>query len=122
MCHIWRHTHLALDSKHSHSTNMSYKDLQGKTIIVTGAASGMGRATAIMLAKQGVNVGLLDLRSPDQLAEEIRKDGGKCLPMACNVQRREEVDTAVKAVVDEFGELYGGHKSVGSVYSTAYSV
>lgn len=101
---------------------MSYKDLHGKTIIVTGAASGMGRATAIMLAKQGVNVGLFDLRSPDELAAEIRKDGGNCLPAACNVQKTEEVDAAVKAVVDEFGELYGEYKSGRSVYNAAYSV
>jgi 3-oxoacyl-[acyl-carrier protein] reductase len=86
---------------------MSYQSLSGKTFIVTGASSGMGRATAILLGQQGANVGLFDLHAPDAVASEIEKAGGKCLALACNVQSREVVDSAVKAVVDKFGGLHG---------------
>lgn len=86
---------------------MSYKDLRGKTFIVTGASSGMGKATALLLAQQGANVGLFDLRAPDALAEEITQAGGSCMALACNVQQADAVDDAVKAVVSKFGDLHG---------------
>jgi NAD(P)-dependent dehydrogenase (short-subunit alcohol dehydrogenase family) len=86
---------------------MSYQDLEGKTFIVTGASSGMGRATALLLAQQGANVGLLDLRSPMEVADEIYKLGGRCLPLECNVQVAAAVDAAVEKVVSEYGGLHG---------------
>ena len=86
---------------------MSYKDLAGKTYVVTGAASGMGRAISILLAQQGANVGMLDLRAPEAVATEIEKAGGKCLALACNVQDAEAVNSSVKAVVEKFGALHG---------------
>ena len=86
---------------------MSYADLKGKTYIVTGAASGMGRETALLLAKQGSNVGLLDLRKPDAVAEEVENLGVSVLAVACNVQDRRDVDQAVKAVSDKFGGIDG---------------
>jgi len=92
---------------------MSYKDLKGKTFIVTGASSGMGKATALLLAEQGANVGLFDLRAPDAVAEEIQKAGGSSLALACNVQNAKDVDEATKAVVDTFGDLHGAANMAG---------
>lgn len=86
---------------------MSYKDLAGKTFVVTGAESGIGKHTALLLAQQGANVGLLDLKAPETVAEDIRQKGGKCIAIACNVQLTSEVDQAVKAVADKFGGLDG---------------
>lgn len=86
---------------------MSYKDLAGKTFIVTGAGSGMGRATAILLGQQGANVAAFDLRAPETLAKEIEDAGGKCLPLACNVQSAKDVDAATKKTVEHFGGLHG---------------
>ncbi|KIW84466.1 hypothetical protein Z517_03716 [Fonsecaea pedrosoi CBS 271.37] len=94
---------------------MSYSDLKGKTFIVTGAASGMGRTTCLALAKQGANVGLLDLRKPDNVLSEIEKLGGEAISLACNVQDRYAVDEAVKAVVDRFGGLHGAANMAGYV-------
>jgi 3-oxoacyl-[acyl-carrier protein] reductase len=91
---------------------MSYSDLKGKTFIVTGAASGMGKAISLLLAKQGSNVGLLDLRAPDALAEEIRSSGGSSLAVACNVQISKDVDAAIKTVVEYFGDLHGECNSI----------
>ncbi|TVY52473.1 3-oxoacyl-[acyl-carrier-protein] reductase FabG, partial [Lachnellula cervina] len=46
----------------------SYKDLNGKTFVVTGASSGMGRQVSHLLASQGANVSLFDLHAPDAVA------------------------------------------------------
>jgi len=67
----------------------------------------MGRSTALLLAEQGANVGLFDLRAPDAVAEEITRAGGQCIALACNVQNPTEVNDAVKAVVDKYGGLHG---------------
>jgi 3-oxoacyl-[acyl-carrier protein] reductase len=81
---------------------MSYHDLQEKTFVVTGASSGMGRSTAILLAQPGTNLGLLDLYSSVQVADEIMQLGGQCIAIECNVQ-----DTAVAQVVSPFGASHG---------------
>jgi len=88
---------------------MSYKDLRGKTFIVTGASSGMGKQVSLLLASQGANIGLLDLHAPDALANEIEKagGGGGCLAVACNVQNARAVDEAVTTVTTRFGGLHG---------------
>ena len=94
---------------------MSYSDLKGKTFVVTGAASGMGRTTSLALAKQGANIGLLDLRKPDAVLAEVEQLGGKAISLACNVQDRKAVFDAVEAVVKEFGGLHGAANMAGYV-------
>ena len=75
---------------------------------MTGAGSGMGRSISLLLARQGANVGLLDLRAPDAVAREIEDAGeGNCLASACNVQSAEQVSTATKAISKHFGGLHG---------------
>ncbi|OQV09818.1 hypothetical protein CLAIMM_13901, partial [Cladophialophora immunda] len=63
---------------------MSYSDLKAKTFIVTGAASGMGRKTANLLAQQGANLALLDLRAPDATLAEVEAWGVRGLAVACD--------------------------------------
>lgn len=106
---------------------MAYNDLKGKTFIVTGASSGMGRTTSLMLAQQGANVGLLDLRKPDHVLEEIERLGGQALSVACDVTNRQNVNEAVKAVAERFGQLDGAANMAGYVgnqgfYGTGYAV
>ncbi|KAE8331453.1 dehydrogenase [Aspergillus sergii] len=92
---------------------MSYPDLEGRTFIVTGASSGMGRSTALLLAQQGANVGLLDLYQPNEIADQITELGGKCLPLQCNVQDPAQVDVAVESVVRQYGALHGAANMAG---------
>ena len=92
-----------------------YSDLAGKTYIITGASSGMGRTTSLLLAAQGANVGLLDLRKPDHTLAEVEKLGGKGLSLQCNVQKADQVNAAVAAVVDRFGGLDGAANMAGYV-------
>jgi 3-oxoacyl-[acyl-carrier protein] reductase len=94
---------------------MAYSDLKGKTFIITGAASGMGRTTSLALAEQGANIGLLDLRKPDNTLEEIKKLGGQGLSLACNVQDRTAVHAAVQAVSEKFGGIDGAANMAGYV-------
>ncbi len=106
---------------------MSYTELKGRTYVVTGAASGMGRTTSFLLAQQGANVGLLDLKKPDHVLEEIEKAGGKALSIACDVTNREMVDEAIKAVVARFGALHGAANIAGYVgnqgfFGTGYAL
>ena len=106
---------------------MSYPELKGKTFVITGAASGMGRATSLLLSQQGANIGLLDLRKPDHVLEEIEKSGGKALSLVCDVTSRESVDEAVKAVATHFGGLDGAANMAGYVgnqgfFGTGYAV
>src|SRR5438067_453263 len=60
---------------------MSYENLAGRTAVVTGAASGIGEAVAVLLAAQGARVALLARRRErlDGVVEKIRADGGQAL-------------------------------------------
>jgi len=94
---------------------VQYSDLKGKVYVITGAASGMGRTTALLLAQQGASVGLLDLRKPDAVLAEVEKLGGNGLSLECNVQKADVVDACVKAVAEKFGRLDGAANMAGYV-------
>jgi len=91
---------------------MSYSDLKGKTFIITGAASGQGRTTALFLARQGANLGLLDLRKPDNVLEEVERIGTKALSFSCNVQSSSAVEAAVRETSERFGGIHGAANMV----------
>ncbi|TXR95860.1 SDR family oxidoreductase [Streptomyces sp. col6] len=86
---------------------MSYETLAGRTAVVTGAASGMGAATARLLAAQGVRVALLARRAErlEELAGKITADGGQALAVAADVTDQASVDAAAERVHDAFGPV-----------------
>lgn len=69
---------------------------QGKTAVVTGAASGIGLAIARRLSEEGAHVVLLDLHeeAAAEAVEGIRQEGGSAEPVACNVSETESVRAA----------------------------
>jgi len=81
--------------------------LKGKVAIVTGAASGIGAASAIRLAKSGASVGLLDLKEKkaEKVKQEIEQFGGKALIMDVDLSDAERVENSVNKIVSEFGRL-----------------
>lgn len=89
--------------------------LRDKVILVTGAASGIGRATALRLAAEGAQVVALD-RDADGLAgtsAEIRAEGWHVLPIMADVAQREQVAHAVDQALHTCGHLDGVFNGVG---------
>jgi NAD(P)-dependent dehydrogenase (short-subunit alcohol dehydrogenase family) len=82
-------------------------DVTGKVALVTGAARGIGRASALALAQAGADVvlGLRDARAPGDVADEIRSLGRRVLPLQMDVTRRAEIAAAVEAAVRAFGRI-----------------
>ena len=84
------------------------KRLLDKVAIVTGAALGIGRATAALLAREGAKVVIVDLKqeSCDEAAAAVAKEHGvSTLGAAANVADWASVEAATKAVVDRFGKI-----------------
>jgi len=79
--------------------------LQGKSAIVTGAASGIGKEIAFLFAREGAKVAIADLlkKAADDTAAEIRKAGGQAMGVAMDVSNEEQVNAGVAAVAKEFG-------------------
>lgn len=83
-------------------------DLTGKTAIVTGGANGIGKATAVILAKHGANISIgdLNLEEAEKTASEIEKLGVKAIAVSCNVLKDEELVNLVDTTVKELGGVH----------------
>jgi NAD(P)-dependent dehydrogenase (short-subunit alcohol dehydrogenase family) len=77
----------------------------GKVLVVTGASSGIGRATALRLGAEGGAVACLDVNAPaaEKTAAEIAEAGGRALAVACDVSDQPSVAAAMARVVAELG-------------------
>jgi NADP-dependent 3-hydroxy acid dehydrogenase YdfG len=86
---------------------MSYENLAGRTAVVTGAASGIGEAVAVLLAAQGAKVALLARRRErlDGIVEKIRANGGQALAVAADVTDADSVDAAVERIHAAYGAV-----------------
>ena len=91
--------------------------LQGKRVIVTGAASGIGRAIAIALAQSGAMVAAADLRPPSLTVTDIEAAGGRAIGIAADVSDRAQIDEMVSATVAAFGGIDGLVNNAG-IYSS----
>lgn len=82
-------------------------DLTGKVAFVTGASSGIGRATALALSKQGAKVAVCARRMDrlQTLAAEIATAGGEALPVTLDVTNKEQIAKAVADTVAKFGTI-----------------
>ncbi|KIX05581.1 uncharacterized protein Z518_06453 [Rhinocladiella mackenziei CBS 650.93] len=94
---------------------MAYSDLKGKTFIITGANSGQGRATALLLAKQGANLGLLDIVKPNDVVTEASNLKAKALAFQVDVAVYSQVEEAVRATADHFGGVDGAANLAGTI-------
>ena len=79
----------------------------GRTAIVTGAANGIGKATAIKLANYGAKLAVLDLdqEGVNQVAEMIQSSGGTAMALTVDVTKNDEIKEAVANVLAEFGQI-----------------
>jgi NAD(P)-dependent dehydrogenase (short-subunit alcohol dehydrogenase family) len=81
--------------------------LDNKTAIITGAASGMGKAMAQLFAKEGANVVVADLNKSeiDEVVESIIKNGGKAIGVVCNVMNESEIKNLIDAALKQYNSL-----------------
>ena len=80
--------------------------LQGKVAIITGAARGIGRETALLFAAEGAKVVICDLLDEgEEVAEEIRSRGGEAIFYKLDVTDRDAVKRMVDAVVERYGRI-----------------
>jgi 3-hydroxybutyrate dehydrogenase len=79
--------------------------LNGRTAIVTGAASGLGRSIALRFAREGARVAVADLNlaAADSAVAEIKAGGGQALSVAMDVTAEQAVNDGVAAVIAAFG-------------------
>lgn len=100
---------------------MSYPEFKGKVYVLTGAASGQGRALAILLAEQGAKLGLLDLHYPKSVLDEIQKAGGEAIGFEVNVGDSAGVEAAVKSVKDKYGQINGAVNLAGWIGTQGFT-
>jgi short-subunit dehydrogenase len=82
-------------------------DLQGKVVVITGASAGIGKETALLLAKKGAHV-VLAARRLEQLqavGRDIAAFGGKSLYVSTDVAEREQVQRLLNATLEHFGRV-----------------
>lgn len=81
--------------------------LQNKTAVITGASSGIGAATALELARHGVNIvaAALDQTGLDKLVKDIESAGGHASCLVTDVTRLEDTQALVKHATDTFGTV-----------------
>lgn len=82
--------------------------LKGKVAIVTGADSGIGRATAVLFAREGADVAIAYLSEDDdanKTRELCEAEGAKAFVHACDLGRKEAADELVARTIDKFGKL-----------------
>ncbi len=83
------------------------ENIQGKVVVITGASSGMGEATARHLSAQGATVvlGARRVERIQSLAAEMESNGGQALAVDTDVTHRDQVQKLVDAAVQQFGRI-----------------
>ena len=81
--------------------------LDGKVVVITGASSGIGGATAEALAEEGATVVVAARREErlSELVERLNGDGGKALAVECDVTDEEQAHALIQRAKDEFGQV-----------------
>jgi 3-oxoacyl-[acyl-carrier protein] reductase len=88
----------------------------GKTVLITGAASGIGRATALIFAREGANIVCADIdeKGVEKTAAAINALGAQTLALTIDVSKRAAVDDMVQLALDGFGRIHFLFNSAGA--------
>jgi 3-oxoacyl-[acyl-carrier protein] reductase len=83
-------------------------DLTGKVALVTGAAQGIGKAVAMLLAQRGADIIISDvnLEKAEETSKEIATLGPRAMAIRANVAVVEEVEKMVQAIIERFGQIH----------------
>ncbi|MFP7736147.1 SDR family NAD(P)-dependent oxidoreductase [Priestia aryabhattai] len=87
--------------------------MKDKVVIVTGARSVIGLATAQLFAKEGASVALVDINEPKQEAEELVDAGYNAISICCDVSIEKDVEAMVEKTVEAFGKLDYAYNNAG---------
>ena len=92
-----------------------------KTILITGAGSGIGRATALVFAREGSNVvsADLDAEAAERTANQVVQMGAKATHVQADVTKRSEVDAMVQHAISTYGRVHFGFNSAGAALARA---
>jgi 3-oxoacyl-[acyl-carrier protein] reductase len=92
---------------HEKETARMAKRFEGKVAIITGAAKGMGQATAMQMSHEGATTVITDIDETglQETREKIQSTGGKAKSVMCDIQDRAQVDTLIEGTKKEFGRL-----------------
>jgi NAD(P)-dependent dehydrogenase (short-subunit alcohol dehydrogenase family) len=93
----------------------------GKVVVITGGASGIGRATAIAFAREGAKVviGDIDAHGAEETVELIKSTGGEAISVRVDVTKSDDVRQMIATTVDRFGGLDYAFNNAGFVGSIA---
>jgi NAD(P)-dependent dehydrogenase (short-subunit alcohol dehydrogenase family) len=94
---------------------MTESRFKNKTILVTGAGTGIGRAAALHLAKEGAQLALIGRRLEplQELAREIKKIGGSAIALSCDITNTKSLSIGLNQIIDLFGDLHGLFANAG---------
>ena len=86
---------------------MNNRRFEGKVVVVTGAASGIGRAIITAFVREGAKgvIADVDLEWADMVAENLRSEGGEVLVCSTDVSKADQVDATMAAVLKSLGQL-----------------
>ncbi|MFC1993416.1 SDR family NAD(P)-dependent oxidoreductase, partial [Chloroflexota bacterium] len=86
----------------------SLMKLEGKVALVTGSGRGIGKATALLFAREGADIAVNDIieASAEQTAEEVRKMGRKAIAIKADIGEPAEVDMMVERIIKELGGVH----------------
>lgn len=86
---------------------MNNENISGKVVVITGASSGLGEATARLLSSEGAAVVVAARRADriEALAEELKEQGGKALAVPTDVTDRQQVKDLVDKAVEAYGRI-----------------
>lgn len=102
------------------NTNLLFQrlnDMENKVIVITGAASGMGLTTALLLASKGAKLSLADVQEAplQKVVADIQASGGTAIGTVVDIQDRKAVEAWIAKTVETYGKLDGAANLAGVI-------
>lgn len=97
------------------------KRFENKVAFITGGNSGIGKAVAMLMAREGAKVVIADIKKDQQAIDDLLKEGREIKFVACDVSKPNEVEAAIATTVAAFGSLDIAVNNAGIVDSPQFT-